>query len=827
MLTIAPSSSRGVIRIVCRCPCAEQAGRPRSLSLVAHRRCRRSDDYAKTQEQRWSSMNAKRRVSTSAAKRGEEEEMQESSRTKAQQQGQLANSHRTRLYPTSRFKPSSSNSIPLFSASGQDEASFASSSTTSSNSVHWANVRRQDKERAAARREDSGGGKGGSKGASAHVEAGQTGEGAYATQELKILASDLHKHSNNRAWTMMFKTAEEMRRRAKALQQQGQQQIADGGGGGGDAVAVQSSAPKPPLQVFLHLMRQVPFHVALAVHDDMRSYYPASIRSLTMLLIAAINHQAGEREVRGVLDRFAQIGDREGAMQYEDERETAASSIRPLLSRWYTRHWTPGVYTILLTHSIHIANLELMLSILGALPAAFQRTVLTPKTQSSILFLICNHELPRLASELAKWFFAITGRKADDAGLFRVLRCSARHGWYPGVQWTYQRLVTEGRHGLEGGLVQQVMSTCARAGDVTVIETVINEHQHEGKLSLPAERHKLLETISENHLLWLFLAHSHAAIREQVDVGDDSLDQRNAPKATYDFHAAFATLARFNYLSYAGPKPVELLALIKLISTPEAWAQAHSAWIEQGRAQVREGDCGGSTTAGLFVLIESARRLRMYQEAWSVYHERRHVRRARGRFVGASALDAAAAAQDDATQTGSNTRTQLDESAQTSSSSKFYALPPAIPQEGAGQDWPPIHAEVEHVRSQMHVSADLACYHSLLDLCIDTRDADLGRSLLRDMSCQRPLIRGDEATYQRMISLVTTRIDDAAIDEALDWLEEAKARGLTPTPQSYRLVWKRCWRSGDDRANDVKKEWEEVHALQNVQELQQTREIHL
>ncbi|CEH15209.1 hypothetical protein CBOM_03542 [Ceraceosorus bombacis] len=676
-------------------------------------------------------MNAKRRVSTSASKTAEEEEeMQESGRTKAQQQGQLANSHKPRLYQTSRFRPSPSNSIPLFSASGQDEAAYASSSTTPSNSVHWANVRRHDKERAAARREDSGG----------------------------------------------------------------------GGGKGGSKV-----------------------------HDDMRSYYPASIRSLTMLLIAAINHQAGEREVRGVLDRFAQIRDREGAMRYEDERETATSSIGPLLSRWYTRHWTPGVYTILLTHSIHTTNLELMLSILGALPAAFQRTVLTPKTQSSILFLICNHELPRLASELAKWLFAITGRKADDAGLFRVLRCSARHGWYPGVQWTYQRLVTEGRHGLEGGLVQQVMSTCARAGDATLIETVINEHQHEGKLSLPAERHKLLETISENHLLWLFLAHSHAAIREQVDVGDDSLDRRNAPKATYDFHAAFATLARFNHLSYAGPKPVELLALIKLISTPEAWAQAHSAWIEQGRAQVRQGDCGGSTTAGLFVLIESARRLQMYQEAWSVYHERRHVRRARGRFVGASASAPDAAALGDATWTRSKTHTQLDESAQTSSSNKnkFYALPPAIPEGGAGQDWPPIHAEVEHVRSQVNVSADLACYHSLLDVCIDTRDADLGRSLLRDMSCQRPLVRGDEATYQRMISLVTTRIDDAAIDEALDWLEEAKARGLTPTPQSYRLVWKRCWRSGDDRANDVKKEWEEVHAVQNVQELKQTREMHL
>lgn len=224
----------------------------------------------------------------------------------------------------------------------------------------------------------------------------------------------------------------------------------------------------------------------------------------------------------------------------------------------------------------------------------------------------------------------------------------------------------------------------------------------------------------------------------------------------------------------------------------------------------------------------------MHQEAWTVYHERRHVRRAVARFVTAPSLDASAvpapglpapSTKADVANASSSSSNAKEE--QEDASERFYPLPPAVPEGGAGQDWPPVHAEVEDTRKNLYVSADLPVYHSLLDVCIDTGDADLGRSLLRDMSSQRPLMRGDEGTYQRMIALVTTRFDDAAIDEAMDWLEEAKARGLKPTNQSYRLLWRRCWKSGDKRADAIRKEWEERQFADAIKEDVQKREISL
>ncbi|PWY99831.1 hypothetical protein BCV70DRAFT_200742 [Testicularia cyperi] len=107
---------------------------------------------------------------------------------------------------------------------------------------------------------------------------------------------------------------------------------------------------------------------------------------------------------------------------------------------------------------------------------------------------------------------------------------------------------------------------------------------------------------------------------------------------------------------------------------------------------------------------------------------------------------------------------------------------------------PEWHAIAEGNEEVKFIQPDLHTFNTILNLCIDTSDRELGGEVLAHLN--RLPLRPDATTYERMTLLCLTQNE---YEDAFGFMEEAKSHNMVPSRKSYEGLIRKCFAAKDDR----------------------------
>ncbi|PWN88625.1 hypothetical protein FA10DRAFT_167943 [Acaromyces ingoldii] len=480
----------------------------------------------------------------------------------------------------------------------------------------------------------------------------------------------------------------------------------------------------------------------------------------------------------------------------EQEQEEQNEAMPVLISRHWTRNWTPKTYHHMLLRCTLTHNLELALALLGCASQtkghgvqeegearqedAFLARVLNPATCLNLLSAAAHCREARLMTDLALWMDdGASMRKLDSQMWMSVLRCSADNDWFPGVEVAWDRAVRKALLTPDEGLVVQILNTASRVhGQALFIQEILSLFfdVSPASSSVRSPRAMLKKwALQEWHLAPLF----------------------ESQCADLDFEAAFRTANRIASLSagVATPTHHTLKSLTRFASSsPEAMEKAYAAFKAVGAEQTTY---GGMLTGSLNAMIAAANRLTDKALAVQIYRDRKYLRDARKDPLTAS------------------------------------VPAPPTPEEEPKEDYetwggkklkrPGLDRAMFTMSRQEladTVLADAATFDELLLTAIDARDRLMGTLVFKDLNHHRrrtpeekaakigEMVTPTATTYERAIILCLTQ--KGYYEDAFKFLEEAKRRKIVPTRTSYEAIVLRCRDAGDERWERIARELRET-----------------
>lgn len=560
------------------------------------------------------------------------------------------------------------------------------------------------------------------------------------------------------------------------------------------------SIPPPSLHVYRCLLHTAAErgHIELckSTLEDMRALnFDVDVDLINFHLKACVV-ASDEVGVEDVLETIASMPSTE-----EDETTELQENLMPVIvSRQWTRNWTPKTYHHILLRCNLTHNLEMALALLGSASQtklsgiqeegearredAFLAQVLNPSTCLNILHVTAHCREARLLVDLALWMEGGASMRSFDTRIWlSVLRCCADNDWVSGLEIAWDQAVRKSLLTPDEGLVVQVLNTLCRVpGQSVFIQEILslffNYNPASSSLRSPRTLHKKW-ALQEWHLAPLF----------------------EAQCLEHAFEAAFRTANQIACLGGGVTSPTHhsLKALTRCASSSkEAMSKAYAALKKVG---VEQTQFGGMLTGSLNAMIAAANRLSDKMLAVQIYRDRKYLRDARLR----------------------------NPSKQTSPVN--LPAPPLIEQEEKEdyQTWggkrlkrsglDQIMFKMSREELACAVKADANTFDELLSTAIDARDRLMGTLIFKDLNYLRerssktvvaqdttsdstvtPTVR----TYERAIILCLTQ--KGYYEDAFKFLEEAKRRRLVPTRTSYEAIILRCKQAGDDRWETVARE---------------------